>query len=672
MLCRRAKRSGRTGAEKELKVEVSVNPLLRSLRWESLRQLWSDMVPYLRAVRRELWMSLACSIGTVMMVIARPWPIKMVFDYALASEDRIRWAFPYSLIKGYGASGIAGIACGLLLAISLLWGLFSYLQRYLIASAGHEVSFLLRRRLFLHLQRLALTFHRRQRIGDLVMRTTADTTMMREMMVEALVVSATSVLTIVAMIGVMAYIDWQLTLISMSVLPLLSLSMLRISGELRTAVRKQRSREGRMAAHIGETLGAIAVVQVHGRENAEAARFGDANKRSLRQGLRTVKLEASLERSSEIMIATGTGMVLWFGTERVLTGILTPGDLLVFTSYLASMYKPLRKISQLASRVSKAKVCAERVFSLLAVDDRVRVSKNAVEAPRFEGRVSFHHVHFAYRPGVPVLDDVSVKVKPGQTLGIVGANGAGKSTLSAMLPRLFDPASGSITIDGEKITAYTLESLREQIGVVLQQPILFATSIRENIAYGKPDATDEEIVAAARLADAHDFIVGLKDGYDTEVGERGDTLSGGQRQKIAIVRAMVKNPPILILDEPTAHLDATSAAHLNRTLAKISHGKTTIRVAHRLSEVRKARRVLVLEHGRAVQYGSHEELVKSPGWYRDTWLLQEGGRVADGAAPTQQHEAGPQPEAPDPQPEAAVDSPARPSLTLAAKTGRLS
>lgn len=607
-----------------MKLEWSHNPLLRTMRWETLRPLLVSMAPYLQAVQRELWLALFCSIGTVLMVIARPWPIKMVFDYALASDDRIRWVFPYTLLKGYGASGIAGIACVALLAISLVWGISSYLQRYLVASAGQEVSFLLRRQLFLHLQRLSLIFHSRQRIGDLVMRTTSDTTMMREMMVEALVVSTVSVLTIAAMVAVMAYVDWQLTLISLSVLPLLLISLLRVSRELRKAVRKQRSREGKMAAHIGETLGAIAVVQVHGREAAESARFGDANKRALRQGLRTVKLESSLERNSEIVIAIGTGLVLWFGTERVRVGVLTPGDLLVFTSYLASMYKPLRKIAQVASRVSKAKVCADRVFELLAVDERVRVSKNAIPAPRFVGRVSFRGVHFSYTKGTPVLDDVSVTVKPGQTLGIVGANGAGKSTLSAMLPRLFDPSSGSISIDGEKITAFTLESLRAQVGVVLQQPILFAASIRENIAYGKPDATDEEIVAAAQLADAHDFIVGLKDGYLTEVGERGDTLSGGQRQKIAIARAMVLNPPILILDEPTAHLDASSAAHLNRTLAKVSSGKTTLRVAHRLSEVRTANRVLVLRHGRVLQYGKHDDLVNTPGWYKDTWILQEG------------------------------------------------
>ena len=582
--------AGETGRRR---VKVTLNPLLRSIQWQKLLAMRGEMAPYLHHVRRELWLSLACSIGTVMMVIARPWPIKIVIDYALAPEGRLRWVWPFAFLKAYGASGIAAISCILLLAISLFWGLFSYMQRYLIASAGHEVAFLLRKRLFGYLQKLALTFHRRQRIGDLVLRTTSDTTMMREMMVEALVVVATSVLTIVAMGGVMAWIDWRLTLVSLSVFPLLSLALFQLSTELRGAIRRQRSKEGKMAGHIGEILGAITVVQVHGREGEEASRFGDANKRTLNQGLRTVKLEASLERTSEIMIAIGTGLVLWFGTKRVMAGILTPGDLLVFTSYLAAMYKPLRKIAQVMSRVSKARVCAERVFALLAVDERVHVSKKAVAAPPFEGRVSFRHIHFEYSPGVPVLNDVSVTIKAGQDLAIVGANGAGKSTLCSMLPRLFDPISGSITIDGEKITSYTLESLRAQIGVVLQQPILFGTTIRENIAYGKPDATDEEIEEAARLADAHDFIVELPKGYGTEVGERGDTLSGGQKQKIAIARAMVKKPAILILDEPTAHLDASSAAHLNRTLEKVSRGKTTFRVAHRLSEVRKCRRILV-------------------------------------------------------------------------------
>ncbi|MBI5506023.1 MAG: ABC transporter ATP-binding protein [Deltaproteobacteria bacterium] len=605
-------------------VRVSVNPLLRALSWRSLRGPAQELAPFLRPVRRDMWLALACSIGTVLMVIARPWPIKMVFDYALLPAERIKWVFPFALMKGYGATGVTTISCVLLLAVSLLWGLFSYLQRFLVAGAGQQVAFSLRRHLFQHLQRLALSFHRRQRIGDLVLRATSDTNMMREMMVEAVIVFFTQFLVLVAMVAVMAAIDWQLTAISLSVLPILSLTIFHISTDLRSAVRKQRRREGRMASHLGETLQAIAVVQAHGRERYELARFSDANKQNLRQGLKTVRLEASLERSSEVMIAIGTGLVLWFGTQRVLAGILSPGDLLVFTSYLASMYKPLRKIAQVSTRVSKARVSAERVFAILRVDERVRVPRDAPDAPPFAGRVAFRNVSFGYQPRVAALDDVSLTIKPGQTLAIVGPNGAGKSTLCALLPRLFDPSSGTITVDGHKIGRFKLESLRDQIGVVLQQPVLFATTIRENIAYGKPDATDDEIVAAAMLADAHEFITRLPAGYDTGVGERGETLSGGQRQKIAIARAMVKNPPILILDEPTAHLDASSAANLDETLRRVSKNKTTIRVAHRLSEIRKARRIVVLEQGRVAQYGSHAELVAQPGWYRETWRLQGG------------------------------------------------
>lgn len=316
--------------------------------------------------------------------------------------------------------------------------------------------------------------------------------------------------------------------------------------------------------------------------------------------------------------------MLWFGVARVLSGILTPGDLLVFTAYLSGMYRPLRRISRVTGRLAKASACAERVFSVLREDDRVKVHRGAAEAPAFEGRVRFKNVCFEYRKGVPVLRDVSFTTKPGRTVAIVGPNGAGKSTMCGLLPRLFDPLSGSITIDGKKISRYTLDSLREHIAVVLQHPMLFRGTVAENIAYGKPEATEEEIVAAAEAADTDNFIRGLPDGYDTVIGERGDTLSGGQRQKIAIARAMIKNPSVLILDEPTASLDASSAAQLNRTLRRLSRHRTTIRVGHRLSELRNSNLILVIEDGRVTQSGKHEELVQQDGWYRKVYRLQSG------------------------------------------------
>ncbi len=605
-------------------MRIGRNGLFQGLRWQRLAAAASEMRPYLRDVRQELLIAMTCSVGGVLMVIARPWPIKMVFDYALAPANRIKWIFPFYLLKGYGAEGVVGISCLLLFLITLLWGVFAYNQRFFVATAGQQVTFALRRALFRQLQRLSLSFHHRHQVGDLLLRATGDANMLREMLVDATLVVLTEFLVLFAMVGVMLYMDWQLTMIALALLPMLSLAVFRISSDLRIAVRRQRRKEGRMAGLFGQMLQGVAVIQVFGRENYEEERFAGSNRRSLRQARRTVKLEANLERVAEILIAIGTGAVLWFGVRRVLMGILTPGDLLVFTSYLNGMYRPLRRISFVAARLSKATICAERVFSVLRVDERVKVRRDAATAPRFNGRVNFIDIGFAYVPGQPVLKQLSLTVLPGQTVALVGPNGAGKSTLCALLPRLYDPAEGRIRIDGERIAHMTLGSLREQIGMVLQQPLLFAGTVRENIAYGKPEATQEEIEAAARAADVHEFIRALPHGYNTVVGERGDTLSGGQRQKIAIARAVIKDPTILILDEPTAALDATSAAQVNATLTRLAAGRTTFRVSHRLTEVCHADQIVVIQDGRIAQQGTHETLMSEKGWYRSVFDLQQG------------------------------------------------
>ncbi len=618
------------------RARLRLNPLMRRVDWRRFSALLVDLKPYLGPARNELLLAAACSIGAVLMTVARPWPVKMVFDYAILPTGRVKWVFPYHLLKGYGAMGVATIACIFLFVVTLLWGLFLYNQRFLIASAGQHITYSLRRRLFGHLQRQSLSYHRRQRVGDLILRATGDTNMLREMLVDATMIVFTEFLVLVAMIAVMLYLDWQLTLLSLAILPLLAASVFQISDSLRSSVRKQRKREGRVANGFGEMLQSIAVIQSFGRESEEEERFGGLNRRNLREGLQTVRLEANLERISESLIAVGTGFVLWFGVARVLDGLLTPGDLVVFTAYLGSMYRPLRRIARVTGRVSKATVSAERVFAVLRSDEQVKVRRDAVEAPRFRGRVSFKDVRFEYTPGVSVLAGVTFTVPPRKTLAIVGANGSGKSTLAALLPRLFDPTQGTVTIDGEKVNRFTLESLRHQIGVVLQHPLLFATTIRENIAYGKPTATDDEIIAAAELAGAHDFIAALPHGYDTVVGERGETLSGGERQKISIARAIIKDPAIIVLDEPTSALDATSAAQVNTALARLSRDRTTIRISHRLAEVRDADAILVLQSGKVLQHGKHEDLLAVPGWYRDVFLLQALGHDLgedEGASP---------------------------------------
>src|SRR5436309_12912917 len=602
-------------------MRLKKNPFFKNLRWRRLSRLVYYFRYDLRHVRGELTLALVCTLGTTLTVLARPWPLKIVFDYALIPKHRSRWALPFD-IKGYGPMGVATVSCALLLVIALLVGLFSYYQSYLLASAGQRLTYTVRRRFFAHLQRLSLSVHTAHRTGDLVLRATGDTNMLREMLVDSALVILSEFLVVFAMLGVMFYMDWQLTAASLAVLPLMTLTAFRFSHELREAVRLQRQRDGRMAALLSEVLDAIIVVQAFGRQAHEDARFGDFNKRSLKQGMRAVRLEAGLERVVEVLVSIGTAGVVWFGVPRVLQGYLTPGDLLVFIGYLGSTYKPLRRIARLSTRLSKPTVSGQRVAQILATPERVRERKNARPAPPFRGAVTFNEVEFHYQKDVPVLRRVTFHAEPGQLVGLVGANGAGKSTLLGLIPRLYDPIEGGVEIDGVNVKRFTLESLREQIGIVLQQPILVGTTIRENIAYGKPDATIDAVGAAARAADIHEFVLSLPHGYDTVVAEGGVSLSGGQRQKIAIARAIIKNPPILILDEPTTALDAAAAAEVNATLHRLGRGKTVFRVAHRLEDVADADVLLVLRDGELLEQGTHTELLRAGGWYQWISTLQ--------------------------------------------------
>jgi ABC-type multidrug transport system fused ATPase/permease subunit len=592
------------------------NPFFKGLSWKRGARLFHYFRADLYRVRWELILALICTLGTTLAVVARPWPIKIVFDYALIPMHDPRWALPFDLLKGYSAMGVVTWSCALLLGIALLWGLFSYQQRYLIASAGQRLIFMVRRRLFAHLQRLSLSVHNAHKTGDLVLRATGDANMLRDMLVDSTLIILSDFIVLFAMVGVMLYLDWRLTTVSLAVLPLMTLTAFRFSHGIREAVRKQRQRDGRMASILSEVLHGIMLVQAFGRERHEDERFAGFNRRNLRSGLRAVRLEAGLDRTVEILVATGTAGVIWFGVRRVLQGYITPGDLLVFTGYLASMYRPLRRMARLTARLSKATVCGERIYDILAVKERVKQKKSAYPAPAFKGHVSFQDVSFHYRTGRPVLRSVSFDVEPGQLVGLVGANGAGKSTLLALIPRLYDPLEGKVRIDGERIKRFTLDSVREQIGIVLQQPILFGTTIHENIAYGKPDASLDEVIAAAKAADVYEFIASLPDGYETVIAEDGASLSGGQRQKISIARAIIKNPPVLLLDEPTTGLDATSAAEVNATLHRLRQMKTTFRVAHRLEDVATADLILVLRDGQIIERGTHAELVDGGGWYQ--------------------------------------------------------
>jgi len=590
-----------------------------------LKRIYSYFGTHLRPYYSKLSVALACTFGVILMNLLRPWPIKVVFDYILFTREKPFRLGPVELPAEIFAGpkvGILTFACLAIIGIALLSGIFNYFQTWLIASSGQGVVFAIRRRLFRHLQRLSLSFHDKSRSGDLLMRLTGDITMLREMLVASVLTFLSSSLVLVGMVIIMFWMDWGLTLAALSIIPFLSVAVFRISGEIKRASKRQRKKESALATIAHEAVSSIRVVQSFAREEIENLRFKKYSQKSFKTGLRATRLEAQLYRVVEIIVAFGTCLVIWFGVRKVIAGALTPGDLIVFMAYVRQMYRPIRDISKLTKKVAKAIACGERVIEVLEVRPQIRDSKHAVQAPRFKGAISFKNVNFSYEPPKPVLKNVSFSIKPGQFVAIVGPTGAGKTTIVSLLLRLYDPQEGKIRIDRENIRHYKLESLREQIGIVLQEPILFGFSIRENIAYGKPDASMDKIVSAARQANAHKFITELPDGYETILGERGATLSGGQRQRIAIARAIIKDAPILILDEPATGLDAETEAKVTEAIGRLTKGKTILVIAHKLSTVHRADQILLIDNGEVVAKGTHDELLEKSNLYSRLYQMQ--------------------------------------------------
>jgi ATP-binding cassette subfamily B protein len=420
----------------------------------------------------------------------------------------------------------------------------------------------------------------------------------------------------------MFWMNWQLALVALLAFPLVSLSMLRFTGRIQDVARKQRRREGALAATATESIGAIKVVQAFSLEKTLERAFSRQSKKSLREGVRGKRLAARLERTVDVLIATGTALVLWYGAWLAVSGALSAGDLVVFLNYLKRAFRPMRDLAKYSGRIAKATAAGERVLDVFETVPEIRDLPGAVCAPPFRGAVRFEDVSFAYEPAQLVLQDVSFEVWPGQHVALVGPSGGGKSTLASLLLRLYDPVQGRILIDKRDIREYTLASLRAQISIVLQESILFAVSVRDNIAYGSPDATDEEIEAAARLANARDFIQALPEGYDTILGERGETLSGGERQRIAIARAAVRQAPIVILDEPATGLDKENERAVSEALERLTRERITFLIAHDLRTAQQADLILYLEKGRIVERGAHAELMRCGGRYGAMYNLQ--------------------------------------------------
>jgi ATP-binding cassette, subfamily B, bacterial len=520
-------------------------------------------------------------------------------------------------VAGQNTLAILRFAAIASLAIAIVGAICSYAEKYLTTSVGQWVMHDMRLAVYAHVQKLSLSFHDKRQTGDLISRVTSDIDAVQSFIASGVLGALINMMTLVGMIGVMFYMNWQFTLIALSVAPPLFVVVYTYTRRIKKASREVRKKEGEIVSVIQEVLTSIRVVKAFAREDYEQKRLEEESLESVEIALRARSMKAKLSPLVEIIVAAGTSIVLWVGAKMVLEGGLSAGSLIVFILYLSKMYKPMQELSKLTDAYSKASVGYERIREVLDTHREVADLPGARPAPPLKGLIEFDHVSFHYTPDFPVLSDVNLRIEPGQTAALVGRTGAGKTTLVSMIPRFYDPVAGVVKVDGNDVRKYTQKSLRRQISFVLQETLLFHGPIWKNIAYGRPDASRQEIYHAAELANANEFIERLPQGYDTIVGERGVTLSGGQRQRIAIARAVVRNSPLLILDEPSSGLDASSEKLVFEALDRMMEGKTSIVIAHRLSTIRNADVIFVVDGGTIAERGTHEELLKTGGLYAE-------------------------------------------------------
>ncbi|PYV21840.1 MAG: ABC transporter ATP-binding protein [Acidobacteria bacterium] len=581
-------------------------------------------LPLLRPLSRPLGLATLALVFDAVLTVMRPWPLKVVIDRVLSHRaSRVpllrHWLdnAPYSRIQIlYGV-------CAAMLLIALLTGLLTYYYTRLLGDVGQRFVFAMRRDLFARMQRLSLRFHDSQRTGDLTHRLTSDIGSIQDMIANGVIVFGSNAFVLVAMVTLMFWLDWRFALAALSVAPPLFWTVFRYTRRIKTAARRARKSTGLMAALAQEALASIRIVQGLAQEEQLDERFGVRSEGYLQAYLESVRYQARVAPLVDGLAAVGLTIVMWYGAMRVLAGELSTGDVVIFFSYVTSLYNPMKALARFSSLYNKAAVSAERIIEVMSVRNELTDRKGARPAPLLRGAIEFRDVTFEYEPGQAVLAGIRLSITPGEKLAIVGATGAGKSTLVSLIPRFYDPTDGVVSIDGEDIRNYTLQSLREQISLVLQDSLLFSGTIRENITFGQPGASDEEMVAAAVTANAEEFIRRLPEG---PVSERATTLSGGQKQRIAIARAVLRNAPILILDEPTSGLDAAAERTVMDALERASTGRTTLIIAHRLSTVRLADRIIVLEHGRLVEEGTHAELLRCNGKYARFYKFQVAGR----------------------------------------------
>ena len=574
--------------------------------------LYLRILSYIKPYMHRLLFAMVCTIMAAAGNLYIPWIIKDMIDEVLADKNG-------TMLNWIAAS---------IIAIFIVRGLFWYGQNYLMSYVGQSVIIDIRAAVFKKLQRLSVSFYDKNKTGTIMSYVTNDVNALQSAMVENTIEMITEGFILIGSVVAMIYLDWRLTLFTVCPFPVVLWFMEFFGKKIRKTGGRIQECTADITSVLQESVASARVIKSFVREDYEVDRFDVENKANFRANMKNAQLMATLTPVVELVAAIGVTMIIWYGGNNVINGTITAGSLVAFLTYAVNISNPIKRLTRVIGNIQKALAAAQRVFMIIDMPEEIAESRDAKQLPEVSGKVEFQNVSFAYNDKGNVITDLSFSVKPGEVIAIVGPSGAGKSTIANLLPRFYDVNKGDIKIDGHSVREVTLDSLREQVGIVPQETMLFNGSVYNNILYGRLDATKEEIEAAAKAANAHDFIMQLTDGYETKLGDRGVNLSGGQRQRIAIARAILKNPRILILDEATSALDTESERVVQEALDRLMVGRTSFVIAHRLSTVKNADKILVLEKGNLVESGTHDELLALDGLYAHLYKIQYRNKEA--------------------------------------------